>query len=62
MKLDRFELEELAAHICGRNYDDVDYSEIEQSLFDKFNIDYDSFQLLVEAVVPMVDIGSSRRT
>lgn len=62
MKLDRFELEELAAHLCGLNYDDVEYNEIEQALFDKFNIDYDSFQNLIELLVPMIDVGTSPLT
>lgn len=62
MKLDRFELEELAAHLVGLNYDDVDYSEIEQSLYDKFNVDYDSFCDLITALVSMIDVGTSPLT
>lgn len=62
MKLDRFEIEELAAHICELDYDNVDYSDIEEKLYEKFNIDFDSFQTLMETLVPMIDVGSSPLT
>ena len=62
MKLDQFEIEELAAHICGLDYDNVEYSDIEESLYEKFNIDFDSFQNLMYALVPMIDVGTSPLT
>jgi hypothetical protein len=62
MNVHRFELEELAAHLVGLNYDDVDYSEIEQKLYEKFNIDSDSFNDLVVALLPMIDVGESPLT
>ncbi len=58
----RFELEELAAHICGLNYDHVNYSQIEERLYEEFEIDYDSFQRLIEKLVPMIDVGTSPLT
>ena len=58
-KLDTYSVEELACHLLGLNYDEVDNDIIDQKLNDEFNIDFDSFFELITRLVPMIDIGQS---
>ena len=57
-----FEIEELAAFICGLDFNDVERSEIDQTLYEKFEADIEVFQNLVEALIPLIDIGWSPLT
>lgn len=57
-----YEVEELAAHICGLNYDEVDVSEIDDALMDKFEISFDRFHELIRILLPMIDVGKSPLT
>lgn len=56
------DVEELACKILGINYDDVDSSDIEQSLYEEFEIDFEAFQNIVSRLLPLIDVGESPLT
>ena len=61
MNIDETDVLELAAHITGLSSKSSD-SDIEDALIDKFNVDLYGLSLTVEALLPMIDIGSSGLT
>lgn len=61
-KLERYEVEELIAYICGLDYDEVDYNDIEKALWEKFEIEYDRLHQILEILVPMIDVGKNALT
>jgi len=61
MNIDETDVLELAAHITGLSTKSKD-SDIEDALIDKLNIDLYGLSLTVEALLPMIDIGSSELT
>lgn len=46
-----WDCEELAAHLLGLDPDDYNMDDIEEKLYDKYEISFDSFCLLVEQLV-----------
>ncbi len=56
---DVYEVEELACHLLGLNYDDVDNSDISDALFEKYEISFDQFHNLITALLPLIDVGTS---
>jgi len=54
--------EELAAHILGLDYDQVESDEIEEKIFDKFECSMETFQVIVSHLLPLVDVGKSPLT
>ena len=62
-RLDYYEVEELAAYICGIDYDEEnDTNKIDEELITKFKIDIVELQTLLEHLVPMIEIGKSPAT
>lgn len=50
MKLDHWDVEELAATILG--VEETDYSEtLDEALYDKFDVSFEQFHKIVEALV-----------
>jgi hypothetical protein len=47
---------DLAAHICDLE-DETPPEEIEDALYDKFNISMDDFHNLCEHLLPLIDFG-----
>lgn len=56
-RISSMDLEELAADICGIEADDT--SEIDDALYQKFNITLEDFQNLMDALWPMLAVGIS---
>lgn len=52
------EVEEIAKYIVGLP-DDVDGYDIDQLLFDKFEITFEQFRNVVQNLLPMIDVGTS---
>jgi hypothetical protein len=64
-KIGFYELEELAAFISDLDYENLDgdtNNQIEQAIYDKFGIDLDQFQKIVEVLMPLIDVGESPLT
>ena len=61
MNIDETDVLELAAHIVGLPENSKD-SDIEDALIDKLYVDLYGLSLTVEALLPMIDIGSSELT
>lgn len=57
-----FELEELAADLCGLDSDNVENDEIDTELIAKYNITLEDFQGLLQALWPRLAIGISPLT
>jgi hypothetical protein len=55
------EAEELAAKICGLG-DDYESDQVEQALFDKYEISFEKFNELIEDLVPLCEVGVSPLT
>jgi hypothetical protein len=53
------DIEELACHILDLDYDEVDYSEIEEAIYEKFDCSFETFQDIVEHLIPLADSGKS---
>lgn len=64
IKLDRFDVEELACKIVGLDYDEIDADEevIEDAMEQKFGCDLEKFADMVSLLMPMIDIGESPMT
>lgn len=56
------EIEELACHILGLDYDEVDYNEIEMEIIERFNCDFDGFHNIIELLLPTLETGHSPLT
>ena len=59
--VDTLDVEELACHITGLDYDaiDADTSIIENKLYEEFGCDLDQFTTIVRRLLPMIDVGKS---
>lgn len=53
--------EELACHVLGLD-EDSEYDVIEDAVFDKFECNMETFQKIVEHLLPMADAGVSELT
>jgi hypothetical protein len=60
-KLHYFEVQELAIHICKLPVDAED-DQIEETLYDKFDISMDQLHNLAEVLVPLCAVGQSPLT
>lgn len=60
-KLHPFDTEELAAHLCDLDYDeiDADTSIIEEALYNKYELSLEKFHDLVDKLIDMIDVGKS---
>lgn len=56
--------EELAMHLTGFDpvYDDFDYDQVEELLYDKYSIDMEPFNKLVGELVNLINVGESPLT
>lgn len=63
-KVTALDVEELACHITGLDYDeiDADTSIIQEKLYDEFGCDLDQFTDLIQRLLPLIDVGSSPLT
>lgn len=60
---DRFDIEELAAHLCGLPEDgDYDTHEIDEKLAEKYEISLDHFCEIVQDLGELIDLGISPLT
>jgi hypothetical protein len=61
-----WEVEELAAQICGVSEefeeDQIDSSELEEKLYEEFEIDMEQFHKIVSHLVPLADCSKSPLT
>lgn len=57
-------VEELACHILGLDYDEIDADTeiIEEKLMEQFDIDLNQFTYLVSHLLPLIDVGKSPLT
>ena len=64
VRVDFFELEELACKILGLDYDeiDADTSVIEEKMYEELNMDLEMFQEIIERLMPLIDQGESPMT
>lgn len=67
MKLARIstlEVEELACHITGLDYDEIDADEeiIDEKLQEEFGCDLQQFTYIIQRLLPMINIGLSPLT
>ncbi len=56
-----FEIEELARHLCGVDLDD-DETDIDDAIYEKFEIPFDGFSKLIKALMPMIVVAESPLT
>lgn len=56
------DVEELAAHICGVDYEKDTSSEIESALWDQFNITTEDFEKLIQKLFESLDYSVSPLT
>ena len=63
-KISTLETEELACHITGLDYDDIDADEkiIAEKLQEEFGCDLQQFTYIIQRLLPMIDVGSSPLT
>ena len=52
---------ELICHLCNLD-DDSTYDELEQAVYDKYEIELDQFDLVVRDLLPLIDVGNSELT
>ena len=52
---------ELICHLCNLD-DDSTYDELEQAIFDNFEVSIDAFDAIVHALLPLIDVGKSELT
>lgn len=55
------EAEQLAAKICGLD-EDCDSDQVEQALYDKYEISFEKFNELIEDLAPLCEVGVSPLT
>lgn len=53
-----WEIEELARFICGLSEDD-DETDVEEVLYEKFGVEMDAFEKVINALMPMVTVAQS---
>ena len=60
-RYDYSDVEELAAFICGLDYDeiDADTGKIEDAMIEKFNCNLEDFANIITKLMPMVEIAES---
>lgn len=64
-KINTYDLEEFAAYISGLDYENIEEdltSTVESALYDKYDIDLDQLQRLMEVIMPLIDVGESPLT
>lgn len=59
---DRFDLEELAAHLTGFEQENYDTSDIEEKLFEQYGIDLENFYVLAGKLSSLLDMAVSPLT
>ena len=52
---------ELICHLCNLD-DNSTYDELEQAVFDNYEVSIDAFDAIVHALLPLVDVGKSELT
>lgn len=57
-RLDWFEIEELAIHLCGLS-EDAESDDIEEALYDKFELSFDQLRKLAALLVPLCMVAES---
>jgi len=60
--VDHWDAEELGAYICGIDPDGAETEEIENAMYEKFNIDLDNFREILSHLLPLIDYGKSPLT
>lgn len=62
--IDSFEVEELACHITGLDYDeiDADTEKIDESLQEEFGCDLNQLTHIIQRLLPLIDVGKSPLT
>mgnify|MGYP003599067292 FL=1 len=60
-KISTLETEELACHITGLDYYEIDADEeiIDEKLQEEFGCDLQQFTHIIQRLLPMIDVGSS---
>jgi hypothetical protein len=63
-KVEALDVEELACHITGLDYDeiDADTTTIEEKLYEEFGCDLEQFTHIIQRLLPMIDVGASLLT
>jgi len=63
-KVSTLEVEELACHITGLDYDEIDADEeiIDEKLQEEFGCDLQQFTHIIQRLLPIIDIGASPLT
>ena len=54
-------IEELIAKVCGVDVDE-NFDNLDEILWDKFEIDYSNFERLVNKLLPLCEVGQSPLT
>jgi hypothetical protein len=64
VRVDSYEVEELACKILGLDYDEIDAGEsiIEEEMVEQLNIDLELFQDIIERLIPLIEVGQSPLT
>ena len=62
MKVDYYDVISLASVICGKSADYEDADEVEQKLYDKFEISLESFHLIIEKLIELTPTWKSPLT
>lgn len=52
---------ELVCHLCGLN-DGADYAEVHEALYEKYEVDMDAFEKIIQDLLPLIDVGISPLT
>lgn len=52
---------ELICHLCNLD-DNSTYDELEQAIFDNYEVSIDAFDAIAHALLPLVDVGKSELT
>lgn len=52
---------ELICHLCNLD-DDSTYDELEQAVFDKYEVSIDAFDAIAHALLQLIDVGKSELT
>lgn len=58
-RINESDVEELAAYLCELDPDETEWSDIENALYDKYNVDIEVFTKLIAHLLPMIDFGKS---
>lgn len=58
IKLKHYDVEELAAHILGLG-EDYEYDTIEELLFEKYEVSFESFHKIIETLIPLCEVAKS---